>query len=154
MSRQIKFRAWDTSREIMHSADKMGADQLSISTNGLGFINVHGDSTNMSLYYPHLIPEQFTGLLDAKGVEIYEGDIVRYVPHSVLSIGMTVGGCDTRERIVIWLHDDAKFGWKLLDGNINQSGYVLERETSEEFFQVIGNIHENPELLEDAPTKP
>ena len=117
--RQIKFRAWDTGKKKMYSSEKMGQDQLTISVDGRGFINVHGTSTKLSTFCRHLIPEQFTGLLDKNGVEIFEGDMVMV---------------------------DSLYGW-VTPRIVSEFGLNI-RSMSDDTFEVIGNIHENPELLE------
>lgn len=89
-----------------------------------------------------VIPEtvgQFTGLTDKNGKKIFEGDVVRYSerllageeyehkdPVLYLEGGFTVGVYFLNH----WLRDIA-------DGNVQLEG-----------IEVIGNIHDNPELLE------
>lgn len=70
-------------------------------------------------------PEQFTGLKDKNGKEIYEGDILGY------------WGTTTWE--VLWVEKKCAFRF----GN-----YVLNFPMTECIKkEVIGNIYENPELL-------
>jgi len=83
------------------------------------------------------IPEdhlmQFTGLLDKNGKEIYEGDIIvkiingeRRYPSSIeRKMTNNCGECG-------WV-----YGWDMPD----------HAETIAQEYEVIGNIHENPELL-------
>ena len=71
----------------------------------------------------HLIVEQFTGLHDKKGKEIYEGDIVTD------GVG--------KFKIV---YDLKLAGYQ---------PYCIFRDEPENYCEVIGSIYENPELLEN-----
>jgi len=73
---------------------------------------------------------QYTGLKDKNGKEIYESDIV-YIAGS--------GNCR-----VEWDEDFA--GWVFNNG----SGGEDYQGILEDLEHIIGNIHENPELLEEA----
>ena len=73
---------------------------------------------------------QFTGLLDKNGKEIYEGDIVRGI--------WQVNHKDVREGVVNYWE---KFGLYGLNDNSSLVSIVWSG------CEVIGNIHENPELL-------
>lgn len=74
---------------------------------------------------------QFTGLLDSKGNEIYEGDILA-----------NPDGYKGKASIVKWNDEGAYF--HVFRGETS-SGYTLKGETSR--AEIIGNIYENPELL-------
>ena len=129
--REHKYRAWDTIRKVMYSAEELGADQETLSPDGRGFINVSGASTLLSQYHTNLLPLEYTGLKDKNGKEIYEGDIVRSHYHNI--IGKIVWDNDTSEGytgFTIRYPDEV---------NPYKKWWTLE---------VIGNIYENKELLE------
>ncbi len=76
---------------------------------------------------------QFTGLRDSDGREIYEGDIIKVRTHNPY-------WRFRRNFLVTWGED----GW-LLDGDSLYSWFSFHT------LEVIGNIHDNPDLLEKQP---
>ena len=79
---------------------------------------------------------QYTGLTDKNGKKIFEGDIVKHYNNSddVFDIGT-----------VYW--DETFLQWKRTSiGNFHHSSftYVMSRSCE---YEVIGNIHDKPELL-------
>jgi uncharacterized phage protein (TIGR01671 family) len=127
-NRVIKFRAWHSELQKMFSAEEMGEDQLTIMPDGRGFVNVSGASTRLSKFYTSMIPMQFTGLVDSKGVEIYEGDVVKYVMPAP-------DGMDT-EYI-----EEVHFSYGSFD--VDGCPLYVVNETCE----VIGNLYQHPSLL-------
>ena len=127
--RKPKYRGWHTSQKKMYSAEQLGKDQLTISCDGQGFINVHGAKTELSTF-PKMIPLEYTGLKDRNGKELFEKYKIRF-NHRYLSI-------HSNEYLI----ED-------LQSFFEQKGYS-EREYQEDWndFEIIGNIYENPELLE------
>lgn len=94
--------------------------------------------------YGEVIPEtvgQFTGLTDKNGKRIFEGDIGRYIQtdgakrngNPVICIGKVVYNAKTASFAV---ESKDESGCKYFD-------YFPIKD-----FVVIGNIHDNPELLE------
>lgn len=79
---------------------------------------------------------QYTGLQDKNGVKIFEGDIVKWrfkrIWHEEYHIAE-----------VIWRQ--SKCGWRL-----NTAGDTTKMREDIE-YEILGNIHDNPELLEVTP---
>lgn len=132
--RNIRFRAWDTKKEKMWSAEEMGQDQLTLSPDGRGFVNVSGTSTRLSRYLNHLIPMQFTGLHDKNDKEICEGDIVKAPAmfHNAI--------CE-----VCWMMNC--FCIKTIDKNGRTTSTGLTNYGGKMSPEIIGNIHENRDLI-------
>ena len=126
MSREIKFRIWDNKNK-----EWLGASDNDVLIY-YGFHLVGEVMTVQSLPQWALdngnIVEQYTGLKDRNNKEIYEGDIVTLdlewdedIDYSVITFK---NGC-----------------FRIGDGYGQEAGYYLSD------WRVVGNIHENPELL-------
>lgn len=118
MSREIKFRQW--SKPEIIKGTKIGG-----KFNYWGYVDGRwkmplADRDN----------QQFTGLKDKNGVEIYEGDIV---------------GADDLICKVVW----NGVGWKAEWQDNRQGRDNSPRYPDLDFrkLEIIGNIYENPELL-------
>ena len=83
---------------------------------------------------------QFTGLLDKNGKEIYEGDIVVF--HRLDDEPLE----DCVKHIVRWFDSIPGF-------NTVEPPDVAEMPTDSESLEVIGNVFENPELLDNTSQK-
>jgi uncharacterized phage protein (TIGR01671 family) len=85
---------------------------------------------------------QYTGLKDKNGKEIYEGDIVEWKMGDWRdAIGVTVKDEDLVCRVE-WKDDHTGFY-----PFVEDEGYDGVIMFSVDKCEVIGNIHENPELL-------
>lgn len=85
-----------------------------------------------------IIIEQDTGIKDKNGKEIYEGDIVTFMIELFDSVTLGLEIEEWHTAVVEWSQDDACYSF--VDGD---DPFSVQFEA-----EVIGNIHENPELLE------
>jgi len=83
---------------------------------------------------------QYIGVNDKTGVEIYEGDIVKF--KNFMNHLHKLRDTTTR-NIGLVEYDEDRFV-------ITQNGYVLTNLVSPQHIEVIGNKFENPDLLEKA----
>ena len=89
---------------------------------------------------------QFTGLTDKNGREIYEGDIVKAktVYHSAFNKNDSIFSISFQNGTFVFVNIKGSIERQWSDGN--NEWYSIENiETFE--IEIIGNIHENPELL-------
>ena len=131
MSREIKFRAWVKKEKEMTKV-------LGLETRDYATLNVlYNDNSKCTLGMFAVEIMQYTGLKDKNGKEIYEGDIVKYkFPY------------DKRLKHISpvkFLETEASFGIKDRYGN----EIPLYTISANNYFEVIGNIYENKNLLEE-----
>jgi len=115
--REIKFKIWDKENK------KFTDDDIYMDKNGnLGRVQDDGFYCEDTF-----IPLRFTGLLDKKGDDIYEGDILH-------------NKYDKFNYEIMW--DDNSACWSL-----GKDGQPLSKYKLNEFWDIIGNIYENSDLL-------
>lgn len=132
--RTIKFRGWSVhyKRWIFGDLLRTGMDdgvaiQYYDEEEGWMCDNVNGETVG-----------QFTGLHDGKGREIYEGDIIRR------KAKMTFLGNTAASTHEVKFGEDGIYSGFYLDPSCD----VFFNSHNRFVFEVIGNIHDNPELME------
>ena len=130
--RELKFRVWSEEDKEYRSDIKVSDLVVDIDGVPSTIYNDEGDRFDI---------EQYTGLKDKNGKEIYEGDIIRekWFDEDARRGENRVGKCEYfTDGFVCWF----------VGGRFIQLGMLVSSH-----IEVIGNIHENPELLEKDNAK-
>lgn len=131
--REIKFRAWDGERMgVVTSIHSGGNPMVQVVTDWQDGKGYHWRVRMWPVSDIKLM--QFTGLHDKNGVEIYEGDMVKFIDtyDNTMNEGLPmIGFVD---------FDNASF--------LIRSEVVSHYRWTDYEVEVLGNIHENPDLLE------
>lgn len=136
----IKFRAWDNLLNKMLVVYRISFDGPVDGVQVHCYLDDRGaeGSTEYAYDGDGLILEQFTGLKDVNGKEIYEGDVVQPVlSYTNSKIGKPFEVKKGNYVYGKWIAKDVS------SKGFGVDGYYFSNE-----IQTVGNVHENPELLE------
>ena len=146
MNREIKFRGKVFLKEEWVYGDLVKTENL------CAIKKANGDYFRPTQVAPNTVG-QYTGLKDCNDKEIYEGDILQ----------LTIPDGSTRHFVVEWTTEDRKLmplsGFEHDGNDIRISGWcfnweghclypsVIDGVPDNERMEIVGNIHDNPELL-------
>ena len=125
--RELNFRAWAIKKnefidDVIHDGESW-LECEGYETSSLSEI-FDGDE---------FIVEQYTGAKDMSGKKIYEGDIILISNHGQTPYEVIYRECDC----------------SFVSKNDNKEDFIYIFKSFYEYYSVIGNIHENPELMEE-----
>ncbi|EKE3389914.1 hypothetical protein OUO83_001411 [Enterococcus faecalis] len=141
-----KFRAWDKRHNEIVSVHEINFKNDTLTTESID----NGISKDVQMLV--FILMQSTGFKDDNGVEIFEGDVVNihwfYTDYDPETLG-AIENEATAEKVVITKEfGNLGFWWNSGDDWVDLTTLALTVQLHEESFELLGNIHENPELLE------
>nr|DAP53908.1 MAG TPA: YopX protein [Caudoviricetes sp.] len=122
-----KFRAW-----LKNDKEIIDVDEIHWFD---GELDIIGDYITFVRKADEIELMQSTGLKDKNGKEIFEGDIVDY---------------KGRKAVIKWHGSYASFIYRFVDELNKRSAEWYPLYLAYLKCEVIGNIYENPELLEDC----
>lgn len=123
--REIKVRAWHKPYKQMCQVESLRFDENGVYT---AVLIEEPFYDRRIVEADEIVIEQFTGLKDKNGVNIYEGDILVD---------------DAGEPVEYWVVKFADGGFVGECAGVAESIFELTN------LEVVGNIHKNPELLEE-----
>lgn len=134
--REFKFRAWDKFNKVMTYSEK----NYPLSKYSIEFNWKNNNKMSLLMLIDPRYGEmrefdadimQYTGLIDKNGKEIYEGDIVRHFKRD-------------KEKL---LKIEISSGYGVYAQEKDTTKRLIGRSNTHLYYEVVGNIYENPELL-------
>ena len=133
--REILFRGKTQSGEWVEGVAIFADDKSFILNNAkVEFVKGYNEN-HLNFVLQEFLPEtvgQYTGLTDKNGKKIFEGDICQTKGFPLI---------DEKPFVIEWNSDECSFYWRDAEGTDEFTIGCSQCTT------VIGNIHDNPELL-------
>lgn len=137
----IKFRAWDKKDEVVQEVTAIDWS--------LGYVEFMGGAVERA--FKDVILMQSTGFKDNNDTEVFEGDVINihwfYADFDPVELGAFENE-EYAERVIV-KKEFGNFGfwWEEADSWVDLATLAMSARLDEESFEILGNIHENTELL-------
>ena len=128
--REIKFRVWNKKSKVMLGPFDL-TNTISMNQFYTLFYRVHSKKLDINHNHVFIL---FTGIKDKNGNEIYEGDIIKTNEIMQVKFGKYESIYEGIPGIIGFYLDNNQFQVSFTEGSQ---------------YEVIGNIYENPELLDE-----
>ncbi|HEL9638544.1 TPA: hypothetical protein U0K45_001012 [Streptococcus suis] len=128
-----KFRVWVEAEETMHPV--LSLDWSGIDDDLTVFVPM-GHTSSRAVSIDNAVLMQSTGLFDKNGKEVFEGDMV--VVYDELN--------EFESEVYEIVYSQDNLAWIFYD-NESHDFYLISTCTWDE-LEIIGNAHQNPELVE------
>jgi hypothetical protein len=125
--RKIKFRFWCPAGKAFVRDYKYN-----------GFVDELFDEKE----YDVLIPQQFTGLIDKNGVEVYEGDLINFSCNYTVELG--------DRDIIEYKNQEVYYDERLAGFYFGKDGFQILDKIMEETIEVVGNVNLDNDIIENV----
>src|SRR5699024_1498735 len=134
-----KFRAWDRTTNQMRGCYGFNEMEQEVYVCSVADDEFNGQLKTVHALrrsFDEVVVMQYTGCRDKNGIEIYEGDVIKDKYDKIWLVQWYVGAFVITNKI-----PDS-------DGQESTYSYFNNLSNHHFYFEVIGNMWENPELLE------
>ncbi|QYC50914.1 hypothetical protein [Mammaliicoccus phage vB_MscM-PMS3] len=134
-----KFRAWDKFEKEMLEVHGINYDADGVWTKEV----FDEEDTGDFIHFSDIELLQSTGLIDKKGIEIFDGDIINYK----VEVESDNGSLYTLRELTGYIYKEGNCMWvKLNDYEIIPLWCLKDKNAT---INILGNIYEHPHLLEE-----
>lgn len=132
--RTLKFRAWDKLNKSFTYSDTGHQDHYILTLDGR-FQNLQNGSGG-----DEYIVQQYIGLKDKNGKDIYEGDLINFSVNNTFELG--------DRDVMDYKNQDVHYSGEYASFMFGEDGFTPLDRIIMTSIEVVGNIFDTPELIE------